>query len=79
MYGDKSWVRSLDEADATAHRFAASFKAAVAAAGSLCGGLTLQSVNTARDGTHKLVFALHGGPAGGNVETVLIPMTNRCG
>jgi hypothetical protein len=77
MYGDKLLIRSLDDADASAHRFAAAFKAAVTQAGSLAGGLTLQSVSTARDGTHKLVFAVHGGP-GGNVETVLIPMTNRC-
>jgi 23S rRNA (adenine2503-C2)-methyltransferase len=76
MYGDKSWIRSLNDADASAHRFATAFKAAVAQAGSLAGGLTLQSVSTARDGTHKLVFAVHGGP-GGNVETVLIPMRNR--
>jgi 23S rRNA (adenine2503-C2)-methyltransferase len=77
MYNDKSWIRSLDDADATAHRFAAAFKTTVREAGSLAGGLTLQSVSTARDGTHKLVFAVHGGP-GGNVETVLIPMRNRC-
>jgi 23S rRNA (adenine2503-C2)-methyltransferase len=77
MYGDKHLIRSLDDADASAHRFAAAFKAAVMQGGSLAGGLTLQSVSTARDGTHKLVFAVHGGP-GGNVETVLIPMTNKC-
>jgi adenine C2-methylase RlmN of 23S rRNA A2503 and tRNA A37 len=76
IYGDKSWIRSLDDTDASAHRFALAFKAAVTQAGSLDAGLTLQSVSTARDGTHKLVFAVHGGP-GGNVETVLIPMTNK--
>lgn len=60
----------------------------VASGASLAGGLQLQSVHTARDGTRKLVFALVGdweggdGPAGsarGTVETVLIPMTNRQG
>lgn len=68
----------MDDADASAHRFAAAFKAVVAQGASLAGGLSLQSASTARDGTHKLVFAVHGGP-GGNVETVLIPMHNRCG
>ncbi len=54
----------------------------VAATASLSGGLQLQSVHTARDGTRKLVFALQGaegGGATGSVETVLIPMTNRQG
>ncbi|KAF6266180.1 hypothetical protein COO60DRAFT_1633214 [Scenedesmus sp. NREL 46B-D3] len=78
IYGDKSWIRSMDDADASAHRFAAAFKAVVAQGASLAGGLSLQSASTARDGTHKLVFAVHGGP-GGNVETVLIPMHNRDG
>lgn len=51
----------------------------VAANASLAGGLQLQSVHTARDGTHKLVFALvaEEGSATGTVETVLIPMRNK--
>lgn len=80
MYADGRWVRTLDDADSSHQPFAASFKASVHQCGSLAGGLTLQSVSTARDGTHKLIFALHGGPEGapaGNVETVLIPMRNR--
>lgn len=47
---------------------------------SLSGGVTLQSVHTARDGTRKLVFALNPGEgtaASGTVETVLIPMPNK--
>ncbi|GFH11905.1 elp3 domain-containing protein, partial [Haematococcus lacustris] len=61
--------------------FSAQFKAKVSAAASLSGGMTLQSVQTARDGTHKLVFSLAEveGGARGSVETVLIPMTNRSG
>jgi adenine C2-methylase RlmN of 23S rRNA A2503 and tRNA A37 len=57
----------------------------VAACASLSGGLELQSVHTARDGTHKLVFALKPADSGdgvagsGTVETVLIPMTSRSG
>ncbi|KAF8055722.1 rlmN [Scenedesmus sp. PABB004] len=79
LYGDKRWVRSLDEVGGDAPAaLAGSFRAALDAAASLGGGLSLQSVTTARDGTHKLVFALHGAP-GGSVETVLIPMTNRDG
>lgn len=48
---------------------------------SISGGLQLQTVHTARDGTRKLVFALlpDEGRASGTVETVLIPMTNRSG
>ncbi len=58
----------------------------MSAGASLEGGIQLQSVHTARDGTRKLVFSLlggeQGGPVGstrGTVETVLIPMTNRSG
>lgn len=52
-----------------------------AAATSLSGGLRLQQVHTARDGTHKLVFDLvtEEGGTSGTVETVLIPMTNKSG
>lgn len=70
----------MSDADSSAQPFASMFKAAVEQTASLSGGLTLQSVSTSRDGTHKLVFALNsgaGGAAGGNVETVLIPMRNR--
>eukprot|EP00878_Enallax_costatus_P022478 GHUV01023847.1.p2 GENE.GHUV01023847.1~~GHUV01023847.1.p2 ORF type:complete len:144 (-),score=26.25 GHUV01023847.1:188-619(-) len=80
LYQDKRWIRSMSDADHSAQPFAAAFKAAVAESASLSGALTLQSVSTARDGTHKLVFALNdgeGAAAGGNVETVLIPMRNR--
>ena len=80
LYQDNRWICSMSDADSKAQPFAAAFKAAVAEAASLSGGLTLQSVSTARDGTHKLVFALNGGVGGAvgvNVETVLIPMRNR--
>ncbi len=45
----------------------------------ISGGLELESVSTAPDGTHKLVFSLKQGEgsAQGRVETVLIPMTSR--
>ncbi|KAG2436286.1 hypothetical protein HXX76_006597 [Chlamydomonas incerta] len=88
LYGNRRWIRDLDQADSDAQAFSGAFKAKVAAGASLAGGLQLQSVHTARDGTRKLVFALVGdweggdGPAGsarGTVETVLIPMTNRQG
>ena len=44
------------------------------------GGLTLERVQTAADGTRKLVFSLTAGPAAGaSVETVLIPVVRRGG
>ncbi|KAL6757909.1 hypothetical protein V8C86DRAFT_3018516 [Haematococcus lacustris] len=82
LYGKGRWVRRLEEMDNDpAMAFSAQFKAKVSAAASLSGGMTLQSVQTARDGTHKLVFSLAEGEGGarGSVETVLIPMTNRSG
>lgn len=47
---------------------------------SLDGGLALEKVHTAADGTRKLVFRLISGPApGATVETVLIPIVRRGG
>ncbi len=44
------------------------------------GGLALERVQTAADGTRKLVFTLTAGPAvGAAVETVLIPVVRRGG
>lgn len=81
LYQNNRWIRSMSDMDGTAQRFAAAFKSAVCDLANLSGGLTLQSVSTARDGTHKLVFTLDNdqGAVRGNVETVLIPMKSRCG
>ncbi|GIL77975.1 hypothetical protein Vretimale_7376 [Volvox reticuliferus] len=86
LYGNRKWIRNLDQADGDPQAFSSEFKSKVFSGASLEGGLQLQSIHTARDGTRKLVFALlegeHGSPAGGThgtVETVLIPMTNRSG
>jgi 23S rRNA (adenine2503-C2)-methyltransferase len=83
LYAGSRWVTCLDQADAEGgnafSKFGQAFRAKVAASASLSGGLTLQSVHSARDGTKKLVFALHQdeGAASGSVETVLIPMINK--
>ncbi len=47
----------------------------------LSGGLHLQSVHTAPDGTRKLLSTLAGADAAGSgsVETVLIPVVRRHG
>jgi hypothetical protein len=65
MYQDGRWVRSLADTTAAAAaaaavskgvadlRLSSAFTAVVQQHASLDGGLTLQSVTTARDGTHK--------------------------
>lgn len=75
-----TYMRQLEDADGDAQSFSAVFKAKLAAAASLSGGLTLQHVAAAQDGTLKLVMAVHPGEGGsdiGSVETVLIPMVDR--
>ena len=53
---------------------------AVRSTASVDGGLALERVHTAADGTRKLVFRLISGPAvGATVETVLIPIVRRGG
>ncbi|GFR46078.1 hypothetical protein Agub_g7545 [Astrephomene gubernaculifera] len=61
LYGNRKWIRSLDEADSDPQAFSAAFKAKVSHSASLSGGLRLRSVHTARDGTRKLVYDLVGG------------------
>ena len=47
---------------------------------SLDGGLALETVHTAADGTRKLIFRLISGAAlGATVETVIIPIVRRGG
>jgi hypothetical protein len=69
MYQDGRWMRNISDTDTPAAaaaavagrgnkgtsklRMSAAFKSAVQQHASLEGGLTLQSVTTARDGTHK--------------------------
>ncbi|KAG1672219.1 hypothetical protein FOA52_002920 [Chlamydomonas sp. UWO 241] len=87
MYGRRGEiVRSLGDAikkgpgDEAA--FGTAFLAKVDSSASISGGLSLQAVHTALDGTTKLVFALNPDESGrlsGSVETVLIPMTNASG
>ncbi|KAG2435216.1 hypothetical protein HXX76_007299 [Chlamydomonas incerta] len=83
MYADPpagSWVRSLEETLGRQNGFAAKFVEKVGPHVSLEGGLKLSQVVRASDGTRKLVFTLVGGEAaGGNVETVLIPVVRQQG
>ncbi|GBF88050.1 23S rRNA (adenine(2503)-C(2))-methyltransferase [Raphidocelis subcapitata] len=82
MYGHGRYARTWEDGAPGDALFSRAFQRKAEAGASLHGGLTLQRVSTAPDGTHKLVFALHGGGEGaatGSVETVLIPMYNRAG
>ncbi|GAX77170.1 hypothetical protein CEUSTIGMA_g4615.t1 [Chlamydomonas eustigma] len=81
LYGKNAWIRDISEAKDNGFAFSKVFKEKVITSASLSGGLTLQSVRTAQDGTKKLVFALNQGEgsAMGTVETVLIPMPNKNG
>lgn len=82
MFYDRAWIRSLDDApaDTAQNGFSAGFRAKVAPLATLDGGLELLSEHRAADGTRKLVFKLTAGPgAGGQVETVLIPIVREAG
>ncbi|KXZ47632.1 hypothetical protein GPECTOR_34g791 [Gonium pectorale] len=83
MYADPpagSWLRSLEETLGRQNGFSAKFIERVSPRVTLDGGLVLQQVVRASDGTRKLVFGLTGGPAaGGSIEAVLIPVVRRAG
>lgn len=82
MYYDRQWIRSLDDAPAgqVTNGFSAVFREKVRSLATLDGGLEIISMHAASDGTRKLVFRLTTGPgAGGQVETVLIPIVREAG
>ena len=76
MYRDGTWMRRFEDAAAANGKqngFGGSFMRNVPHRATCSGGLHLQSVHTARDGTRKLLFATDDDGAA-QVETVLIPV-----
>lgn len=82
MYYDRQWIHSLDDAPATTttNGFSAAFRNKVRDIATLDGGLEVVSMHVASDGTRKIIFKLTAGSgAGGQVETVLIPIVREAG
>lgn len=78
MYYKHPWISSFQEAQGTQNGFSAAFAAAAGQVASLEGGLLLEEVVTAADGTTKLVLKLtEGEGCGSSVEAVLIPAQHR--
>lgn len=80
LYYDNNWVASLQDTLGKQNGFSQRFIDKAQQLASVDGGLLLEQVAAAKDGTTKLVFKLtEGEGAGGSVEAVLIPMTHRRG
>ena len=82
MYYDKLWLRDIDEAPAqkVQNGFSASFRDKIRNIATIDGGLEPIDMRRASDGTRKVVFKLTAGPsAGGQIETVLIPIVRESG
>lgn len=82
MYADKAWLQDIDDAPASQvqNGFSDSFRDKVRNISTFHGGLEIQDLFQASDGTRKLVFRSTVGPtAGGLVETVIIPITRERG
>eukprot|EP00891_Asterochloris_glomerata_P001224 jgi/Astpho2/1224/gw1.00023.18.1_t len=77
MYSDDLWIKRVEDTLAQQGGFSASFIAQLEPIATVDGGLELQRVHSAADGTRKLVFRLTG--AGFHVETVLIPVVRSQG
>jgi adenine C2-methylase RlmN of 23S rRNA A2503 and tRNA A37 len=74
FYGDGHLIDNAG-ADLATKQLSKSFREALLSVCSISGGLDFQSVQTANDGTKKLLLTITNGPARGNtVETVIIPM-----
>lgn len=65
LYYDNNWVASLEETIGRQNGVSATFAAKAAALASVDGGLLLERVVTARDGTRKLAFKLTEGEGAG--------------
>ncbi|KAF6259257.1 hypothetical protein COO60DRAFT_1270164 [Scenedesmus sp. NREL 46B-D3] len=80
LYYDGNWVASLQDTLGRQNGCSQRFVAKAGQLASVDGGLLLEQVAAAKDGTTKLVFKLtEGEGAGGSVEAVLIPMLHRRG
>ena len=82
MYRDTLWLRHIEEAPASLvqNGFGDAFRKKFNRIATMDGGLQLQEQYLASDGTRKLVFRVHSGPAeGGKIETVLIPIVREQG
>eukprot|EP00887_Chlorella_sp_A99_P001273 scaffold14.g1273.t1 len=76
----EAWRGARGARRGEANGFSAAFREKLAPLATLDAGLELQSLHAAADGTLKLVFKLRSGPAaGGQVETVLIPIVREQG
>ncbi|GFR44485.1 hypothetical protein Agub_g5748 [Astrephomene gubernaculifera] len=75
-----AWVGGLEETRGRQNGFSAAFLERFGPQLSLSGGLRLQRVVRAADGTRKLQFEVtHGSAAGGAVEAVIIPVVRQQG
>lgn len=82
MYYDCQWIRTVDDAPAgsVVNGFSGAFREKFRTLATLDGGLEIVNVARAADGTRKIVFRLTAGPgAGGQVETVIIPIVREAG
>ncbi|KAL3159059.1 hypothetical protein ABBQ32_011057 [Trebouxia sp. C0010 RCD-2024] len=77
MYYKDHWVQDLEETHAKQYGFGADFRQSFNAQATLDGGLELQSVHRAADGTCKMLFKLKDQDVAGAIETVLIPVVRE--
>eukprot|EP00884_Botryococcus_braunii_P008317 jgi/Botrbrau1/17487/Bobra.0054s0070.1 len=80
MYYDMKWIPDFKSALGLQDGFGSAFVEKASELATLDGGLRLQSIHRASDGTQKMVFNLTGlGSASMAVEAVLIPIVRRGG
>lgn len=73
LYADGNWIRSLGDACGIQNGFGQAFVEKMSPIATCSGGLHLQSVHTAGDGTRKLLFSMDD-DSSALVETVIIPV-----
>jgi 23S rRNA (adenine2503-C2)-methyltransferase len=76
LYADGNWIRDFGDTVGRQDGFGKAFFEMASRLATCSGGLHLQSVHTANDGTRKMLFMMDGDSLA-QVETVLIPVVRR--
>ncbi|GBF92101.1 dual-specificity RNA methyltransferase [Raphidocelis subcapitata] len=79
MYADDKWAGAPEDTIGLQNGFSPAFCEKMRPLASMEGGLRLEGVARARDGTRKLVFRLTEGEGKGGIEAVLIPVVREAG
>lgn len=78
-HSENKWPSSMEDTANEQHGLGKSFRESMASVATFSGGLKVQQIHTAKDGTRKILSRVEGGQDYALVETVMIPIARRGG